>query len=233
MKSAQGAGTKERDPSASINGSSGPVLSPIPPAPLVEPAKRRRPIGFLAAAVLLVIAGGMGAVWAVNQSGERSEVVGVARQVQWGGVITAQDLAVVEVIADVNLRPVPWADRSSLIGKRAATTLVPGSLVTDESVTSAAVVGEGQAVVGVTVKQEQAPMQTLNPQDQVHLVIAPPSGADQDKPPVVVTGAVLSATSANSSGARTVDVLVAQADSDALALAASSGRVTIVLVPRS
>ena len=58
MKSAQGAGTKERDPSASINGSSGPVLSPIPPAPLVEPAKRRRPIGFLAAAVLLVIAGG-------------------------------------------------------------------------------------------------------------------------------------------------------------------------------
>jgi hypothetical protein len=148
-------------------------------------------------------------------------------------VITAQDLAVVEVIADVNLRPVPWADRSSLIGKRAATTLVPGSLVTDESVTGAAVVGEGQAVVGVTVKQEQAPMQTLNPQDRVHLVMAPPSGADQDKPPLVVTGAVLSATAANSSGARTVDVLVAQTDSDALALAASSGRVTIVLVPRS
>jgi hypothetical protein len=106
-------------------------------------------------------------------------------------------------------------------------------LVTDESVTGAAVVGEGQAVVGVTVKQEQAPMQTLNPQDRVHLVMAPPSGADQDKPPLVVTGAVLSATAANSSGARTVDVLVAQTDSDALALAASSGRVTIVLVPRS
>ena len=128
MKSAQGAGTKERDPSAPINGSSGPVLSPIPPAPLVEPAKRRRPIGFLAAAVVLAIAGGLGAVWAVNQSGERSEVVGVARQVEWGEVITAQDLAVVEVIPDVNLRPVPWADRSALIGKRAATTLVPGSL---------------------------------------------------------------------------------------------------------
>ena len=136
MKAAQGAGTKERDPSAPINGSSSPVLSPIPPAPLVEPAKRRRPIGFLAAAVVLAIAGGLGAVWAVNQSGERSEVVGVARQVDWGEVITAQDLAVVEVIPDVNLRPVPWADRSSLIGKRASTTLVPGSLVTDESVTS-------------------------------------------------------------------------------------------------
>src|SRR6476469_7061471 len=107
MKSAQGAGTKERDSSASINGSSSPVLSPIPPAPRVEPAKRPRPIGSLAAAVLLVIAGGMGAVWAVHQSGERSEVVGVARQVQWGELITAQDLAVVEVVPDVNLRPVP------------------------------------------------------------------------------------------------------------------------------
>ena len=233
MKSAQGAGTKERDPAAPINGSSGPVLSPIPPAPLVEPAKRRRPIGFLAAAVVLAIAGGLGAVWAVNQSGERSEVVGVARQVEWGELITAQDLVVVEVIPDGNLRPVPWSDRSSLIGKRASTTLVPGSLLTDKSVTNAPVVGDGQAVVGVTVKQAQAPMQSLNPQDQVHLVISPPTGVDPDKAPLVVTGSVLSATSPDTSGSRTVDVLVAQKDSDALALAASSGRVTIVLVPRS
>ena len=76
-------------------------------------------------------------------------------------------------------------------------------------------------------------MQSLNPQDQVHLVISPPTGADPDKAPLVVTGSVLSATSPDTSGSRTVDVLVAQKDSDALALAASSGRVTIVLVPRS
>src|SRR6478735_9886449 len=143
MKSAPGAGTKERDPAAPINGSSGPVLSPIPPAPLVEPAKRRRPVGLLAAAVVLAIAGGLGAVWAVNQSGERTDVVGVARQVDWGDVITAQDLAVVQVVPDVNLRPVPWADRSTLIGKRAATTLLPGGLVTDGSVTDAPVMGAG------------------------------------------------------------------------------------------
>ena len=94
-----------------INGSAAAVLAPIPPAPLVEPAKRRRPVGLLAAAVVLAIAGGLGAVWAVNQSGERTDVVGVARQVDWGEVITAQDLAVVQVVPDVNLRPVPWADR--------------------------------------------------------------------------------------------------------------------------
>jgi hypothetical protein len=73
----------------------------------------------------------------------------------------------------------------------------------------------------------------LNPQDQVHLVISPPTGVDPDKAALVVTGSVLSATSPDTSGSRTVDVLVAQKDSDALALAASSGRVTIVLVPRS
>ena len=74
--------TKPGEPhTGSINGSSAAVLAPIPPAPLVEPAKRRRPVGLLAAAVVLAIAGGLGAVWAVNQSGERTDVVGVARQV--------------------------------------------------------------------------------------------------------------------------------------------------------
>src|SRR5664280_700211 len=131
--------TKPDEPQAvPINGSAA-VLAPIPPAPLVEPAKRRRPVRLLAAAVVLAIAGGLGAVWAVNQSGERTDVVGVARQVDWGEVITAQDLAVVQVVPDVNLRPVPWADRSSLIGKRAATTLLQGGLVTDGSVTDAPV----------------------------------------------------------------------------------------------
>src|SRR5664279_2405687 len=87
--------TKPDEPhTGSINGSSAAVLAPIPPAPLVEPAKRRRPVGLLAAAVVLAIAGGLGAVWAVDQSGERTDVVGVARQVDWGEVITAQDLAV-------------------------------------------------------------------------------------------------------------------------------------------
>jgi len=76
-------------------------------------------------------------------------------------------------------------------------------------------------------------MESLHPQDQVRMVLSPPSGSDSGKAPPVVTGTVLSTTTPDSSGSRTVDVLVAQADADALALAASSCRVTIVLVPRS
>jgi hypothetical protein len=138
----------------------------------------------------------------------------------------------VQVVPDVNLRPVAWADRSTLIGKRAATTLLPGALVTDDSVTDAPVMGAGQAVVGVTVKQPQVPMESLHPRDQIRMVVSPPSGSDPGTAPVV-TGMVLSTTTPDSSGSRTVDVLVAHADADALALAASSGRVTVVLVPRS
>ena len=63
---------------APINGSSVAVLSPISPAPLVEPANRRRPVGLLAAAVVLAIAGGLGAVWAVNQSGAGSRLLPAA-----------------------------------------------------------------------------------------------------------------------------------------------------------
>ena len=124
-------------------------------------------------------------------------------------------------------------DRSTLIGKRAATTMLPGALVTDDSVTDAAVMGAGQAVVGVAVKQSQVPMESLHPRDQVRMVLSPPSGSDPGTAPPVVTGTVLSTSPADSSGSRTVDVLVGQGDADALALAASSGRVTIVLVPGS
>ena len=57
------------------------------------------------------------------------------------------------------------------------------------------VMGDGQAVVGVTVKQAQAPMQSLNPQDQVHLVIVPAVRCPtRTRPPLVVTGSVLSAS---------------------------------------
>ena len=59
--------TKLDEPQAgSINGSSAAVLAQIPLAPLVEPAKRRRPVGWLAAAVVLAIVGGLGAGWAVT-----------------------------------------------------------------------------------------------------------------------------------------------------------------------
>ena len=65
------------------------------------------------------------------------------------------------------------------------------------------------------------------------MVLSPPSGSDTGTVPPVVTGTVLTTSTADSSGSRTVDVLVGQGDADALALAASSGRVTIVLVPGS
>lgn len=212
-----------------VNGS--PAASGlIPAAPLAAPVKRRRSTPFLAAAVALVIAGGGLAVWAVNASGERSAVVGVAAEVQWGEVITEQDLAQVQVVGDVNLRPVPWDQRASLVGKRAATDLLPGGLFTAGSVMGDPVPAQGQAVVGVSVKAAQAPSGRLSPQDQVQLVVAPEAGGSAA--PKVYKAEVLDSSSLDASGGRTIDVLVASGDAAQLAVAAAAGDVIIVLVPK-
>lgn len=213
-----------------VNGAEIPSL--IPAAPLAAPVKHRRPRTYLAAALVLIIGGGFGVLWAVNASGKRSPVVGVAATVQWGEVITAQDFDEVQAYDDVNLRPVSWGDRGLLIGKRAGTLLLPGSLLTADSVMGDPVPAAGQALVGVSVKAAQAPLEALSPQDHVQLVVSTQVGAGQHQA-AIYSGVVVTSTKADVSGARTIDVLVASKDGPAVAVAAAAGTVSVVLVPRS
>ena len=215
-----------------VNGASVPL---IPAAPLaMAPVKRRRPATLIAATIVLLIAGGLGSVWAVNSSGQRTAVVGVATTVQWGEVITASDLAQVDVVPDANLRPVLWSNRTQLIGQRAATELLPGSLVTSSSVMSDSIPGPGQALVGVSVKAAQSPLEGFSPQSNVQLVVAPASSATgaTGAAPTVYAGTVVTASKADASGSRIVDVLVDSKDAAAVAVAASAGNVTLVAIPR-
>lgn len=223
--------TKEKPaaPPAPVVNGSGPVL-PVGPGP--EPVRQRRPGMFLAAAVALIVAGGGAGLYAVNASAERTTVVGVADRVQWGEVITAQDLAPVEVVDDVNLRPVLWANRDTLIGKRAAAVLLPGSLLTADATMGDPIPAAGQAVVGITVKSSQAPLRGLVPQDKVELIAAPPASADASAKPIVYQATVVSSAAGETSGTRSIDVLVPADQAPMVAVAASAGLITVVLVPR-
>lgn len=222
----------EEQVSRPVEGASGPVvLAPIPPSPVLDPVKRRRPLGLILAAVVLTLSGAIGAYYLTTAANDRAEVVGVAAEVEWGEVISAQDLVMVQIVPDANLRAVPWSSRTSLIGKRAAMTLVPGSLVTAAAASDDPLVPAGQAIVGVTLKAAQMPREALSPQDRIRLVITPESTNSTD-PTAAVNAVVLSSTGSDTSGSRTVDVLVDQSTADELALAASAGRVTIIIVPK-
>lgn len=188
----------------------------------------------MAAGVVLVVLCALGTYWLTQRSAERVTVVGVARDVSWGELVTSADLVQVEVVNDPALKPVPWSDVSSLVGQHAAADLQAGSLLTAKSVTGAEVPGPGDALVGVSVKQAQMPVTTLRPGDRVLLVTTADTTA---QPASAATAGAIEATvftvgSTDSSGARTVDVVLAEDQAARVASASAAGKVAIVLVPR-
>lgn len=219
----------------SMTASSRPAPAPVLPTP-----KRRPRRGLLAAGVLLAVLFALGTYMLVSRSGERIGVVGLTQPVAWGQVITEDDLVQVQLVPDPALHPVPWGDVDTVVGQRAAADLSAGSLLTADAVqVVTAVPPEGKALVGVLVTAGQAPTTPLNPGDQVVVVRTARAGAADavrdttasDSPGV--NGTVFAVSAPSSTGDRTVDVLVAQADANGLAQASAAGETALVLMPRS
>jgi len=203
----------------------------IPPAPALVTPKRQPKRLLIAAGVLVMVIGALAAYWMSQRSAERVDVVAVARDVDWGKQISPGDLTRVQVIADPGLRPVPWTDAQSMVGKYAAVGLRAGSLLTADSVTDSRVPGEGEALVGVSVKAGQQPSSSLSTGDTVQLVTVPEQNSST-KPPGPVKATVYRVGRVVSGGFTPIDVVVPQRDAARLAADAAAGRIVIVLLPR-
>jgi hypothetical protein len=209
-------------------GGAGFSRAPVLPAP----RHRRRP-ALLALAVAMVVLGVLGAAYLATSLGKTTSVIAVAREVPQGQVITAADLAEARVPADPALSPIPFRDREQVVGLLAATTLLPGSLLTTESVTAERLPPPGQHLVGIGVSAVQSPTTALRPGDEVLLVpvgdaatgTAPAAGSAR-----TVRATVVTAGTPGPDGLRVVDVLVPAADGADVAARAAAGAVALVLV---
>jgi len=225
---------------ASATGRSGSAAGPAVPVPLRETAVRiRRRRGLWVAGVALVAAGGLAAAVLVGRAGDRVEVLAVARPVPVGQTIGEADVAVARVAADPALHPVPVSRRAEVVGRAAAVELRPGTLLTGEEVTDAAVPAVGEQVVGVAARPGQLPARGLRPGDRVLVVLVPGDQARGgtatagDVGPVgePVPARVVQVGPADADGAVTVDVVVGEAVGPRVAALASTGRVALVLQP--
>ena len=218
-------------PGSTVTGSPVNGMSSAPP-PLV--LRRRRRPALLGLGLAMVAVGALLAVWLAAGTGATVPVIAVARQVTLGEVITDADLTVVRVAPDPALRPVPAERRDEVVGRRAATDLVPGALLTEGQVTDATAPTAGFALVGVAVKSTQMPDQPLRAGDRLLVVSTPPVDGDvTTDPPSVLDATVVRVGAVDDTGLRVVDLTVPEAEAADLAARAATGRIALVLQPRA
>ncbi|MFE9769749.1 SAF domain-containing protein [Streptomyces sp. NPDC005808] len=226
--------TQERVDTISPNGApqQGHVAGPVAP-PRVS-ARRRRP-GVIALSLALIAAGGAGVAVLLLQVGNRTEVVTVIRDVQVGQVVTEDDLGKASIALDPAVKAVRGDDLDSVVGKRAAVELKPGSLLTPSQVTKDSLVKAGEQLVPIGLEPKQIPATALVPGQKVQLVHVPAQGATDtgetsNTPPETIDGRVVKASgAAPGTGIVVVDVATTAQDGPTAAAWVSAGTLRLVL----
>ncbi len=209
-------------------GAPGPVS--IAPAPIATPAplKPRRRVGMILAGVVLVVVSALFTTWLVTSQSTTSQVLAVTRSVPRGATISAGDLTSVAVPGAGVLRTVPADQADHVVGKIATVDLLAGSLVTTGSYADALAVGEGKALIGVTIDVAHRPATSLHAGDKVVFVESPVASGDAKGNARQILADVASVTVVGE--AVTVDAEVDVAQAGLLAQLAAAGRATVVLV---
>ena len=211
---------------ATTRGAGSPVDAPVAP-PKVLRQRRMRP-GLLGLAVLLVALGGLGSAFAVTSVRATGSYLAVARQVPVGNEITADDLVTVEVAGGQGLSPVPARRLNEMIGKRAAVTLAPGTLLTESQLTDKPLLGPGQQQISLDLEIGQVPARELHPGDKV-LLVSTPDRNDTGTAPSTRFEATVIDTSSTENDRTVVYLALANRDVAAVVVLAAAARIALVL----
>jgi hypothetical protein len=212
-----------------------PAPSPGRAQPVAPPrvaARRRRP-GVIALCVLLIAGGGVGGALLFLESGQRTQVLTVVRDVPAGQTLSDQDLGEASIALDPVVKAVPSGDRSTVVGKRAAVALKPGSLLSTSQLTTRSLIKEGEQLVPVGLKPEQVPASVLTPDQGLQIVRVPGESQTvktQDEAPQTISARVVKlGRPAPGSGTVVLDVAASLDDAPKLAAWASTGNVRLVV----
>lgn len=210
-----------------------------PAAPLAVPrqAPRRRSLAQAALAVLLIVAGALTAGYVTQRIGSTHDYLAVGRPVGAGAEIKAEDLIVVRVNSALGLRPIPAGRAGEVVGKRAVTGLVPGTLLTMDQVTDDPIPAPGMQIVGLLLTEDRMPAARVTVGASAALVVIPDKLAGVgDKsvtdltPPRTISARVLDVKPGHSEGETLVNVEVATADAPTVAAMSAVDRIALAVV---
>jgi hypothetical protein len=190
------------------------------------PVRARRNLRWMAAGVLAVCLGGLGAALLYANLSNAQSVVRVVRTVYRDQVITAADLGVTSAAPAAGVESVAAEQLDVVVGSTAQYDLVEGSLLGPRDFGDPPV-EVGAARLGLRLAAGRIPASPLPPGTDVLLV---PVGTDGGETPtgasVVARIAVSSATLPD--GASIVDVSVATAEAERVARLAANDQLVLV-----
>ena len=205
-----------------------PVDAPVAP-PRVVRQRRVRP-GLLGLAVLLIALGGLGSAFAVTSVRATGSYLAVARAVEVGSVISADDLVSVQVAGGQGLDPVPAGRLAEVVGMRAAVSLAPGTLLTMTQLTDDPLLGPGQQQFALGLKAAQVPAPRLRPGDEVLLVSTPSDDSSGPSSSATrFTATVIDSVSTDGRDEVVVYLALAVRDVPAVVALAAQDRIAVVL----
>jgi hypothetical protein len=208
-----------------------PHLGPVP-VPRVAPQRRWRPV-LVFPAIAMIAAGGLLAAFALRSVATTQEYLAVIKQVQVGAMITRNDLTTVRINRDPALKPIHASQARSVVNRFAAVTLLPGTLLTMEHVTSQSILGPGRQLVGLTLPQERMPKDRVRPGMKILLVLLPDSTlagpGQKEVQATTIEATVIDVSSAAKETSRVLNVSVPERDGPLVASKAAAGRVSITI----
>jgi hypothetical protein len=159
-----------------------PPAVATPPAATPEPPRmpgRRNP-KWIALGVVALCLGGLLSYVIYARVATETTVVSIAQTVYRGEVIEASDLTTITLQGSTIPQAVPAKDLQTIVGRRAATDLVAGSVLVASAVTDETIPTTGRAVVGLKLSAGRTPTSLLLPSSAVRLVALPPeTGTDK------------------------------------------------------
>jgi hypothetical protein len=188
--------------------------------------RARRNVRWIAAGVLAICLGGLGAALLYVNLSNAAPVISIKHTVYRDQVITADDLAITSFAPPLGIETVPAGRLGDIVGSTALTDLPAGGLLGPNSF-GEPVVAAGAVRLGLRLEAGRLPSSLLPPGTGVQLV---PVGRDGAAAPNggAIPAIVATMPQFQSDGSALVDVTVSQDLGAQVAQLAAAGQLTLI-----
>jgi hypothetical protein len=168
--SARGAATGTRLPSSQLRGSAeGSNLR------ITSKSAGRRPVMLVVSVVTVVTCSTLFALIYLHSS-RLVAVIGVTRLVPQGQTVQSIDLRQIDISLAAGVELIPVSSADQVIGRRAAVTLLAGTLLSPLDVGGSHLLPSNQAIVGIDLKPGMLPAEGVEAGESVAVVLTGPAG---------------------------------------------------------